>query len=267
MAEQTTVVDFTTVTEVAGDEVSQEQIERLAHRYVWAGEFCHGRDVLEVACGSGQGLGHIATVARSVRAGDISAPLIARARAHYGARVPIEQMDAGRLPIDDQSMDVIILFEAIYYLPSAERFVEECRRVLRPGGVVLVATANKDLYDFNPSPYSHRYYGVAELGQLFGSRFECRFFGATPVDAVSLRQRILRPIKTIVVKLDLMPKTMAGKKLLKRLVFGNLRPMPPEITAAMTDYVPPVPLPAGNPDKQFKVIYLAATLISPIDPN
>ncbi|MCD6265910.1 MAG: BrnT family toxin [Deltaproteobacteria bacterium] len=29
----------------------------------------------------------------------------------------------------------------------------DCVRVLRPGGKVLIATANKDLYDFNPSPH------------------------------------------------------------------------------------------------------------------
>jgi len=39
---------------------------------------------------------------------------------------------------------VIILFEAIYYIPDAEKFVEECARVLRLGGKVLIATANKD---------------------------------------------------------------------------------------------------------------------------
>ena len=43
------MTDFTTVTEVAGEEVSGEQIERLAHRYYWAGEFCRGRDVLLVS--------------------------------------------------------------------------------------------------------------------------------------------------------------------------------------------------------------------------
>ena len=37
----------------------------------------------------------------------------------------------------------------------------------------------------------------------------------------------------------LLPKTMAGKKLLKRLVFGELVPMPAEITAGMCAYVPP----------------------------
>jgi len=61
------------------------------------------------------------------------------------------------MPFEDKSKDVIILFEAIYHIPDADRFVKECVRVLWPGGKVLVGTANKDLYDFNPSPYSYKY--------------------------------------------------------------------------------------------------------------
>ena len=49
------------------------------------------------------------------------------------------------MPYKDNSIDVIILFEAIYYLPSVEKFVSECWRILRDRGKVLIATANKDL--------------------------------------------------------------------------------------------------------------------------
>ena len=252
-------MDFSTVTELSGDEVSNEQIARLAHRYYWAGEYCRERDVLEVACGPGQGLGYLASVAKTIRGGDITPALVAAARKHYGSRIAVDEMDAQNLPFEPNSLDVVILFEAIYYLPQAERFVDECVRVLRPGGYVLLATANKDLYDFNPSPFSHRYYGVADLNALFGSRgFECRFFGHLPADKVSLRQRILRPVKKFAVTFNLIPKTMGGKKLLKRLVFGRLQPMIAEVDAATAEYMPPQPLPADRPDSVFKVIYMAA---------
>ena len=92
---------------------------------------------------------------------------------------------------------------------------------------MLVATANKDLFDFNPSPNSHRYYGAVELRDLFGGLgFSVRLWGDTPLEAVSLRQRLLRPLKWAAVHLDLMPKTGATKKWLKRLVFGALVRMP-----------------------------------------
>jgi SAM-dependent methyltransferase len=165
------------------------------------------------------------------------------------------------MPFSDSSKDVILLFEAIYYLPDANQFLSECKRVLRPGGKVLIATANKDLYDFNPSPNSNKYYGVTELRELFvHNGFSCEFFGCFPVDSISWRQRLLRPIKKIVVNSGLMPKTMAGKKLLKRLVFGRLQQMPAEITAEMYPYTPPDSIESRHPDLRHKVIYCAATL-------
>jgi SAM-dependent methyltransferase len=167
------------------------------------------------------------------------------------------------MPYPDRSKEVIILFEAIYYLLAAEQFVKECRRVLRPGGKVLVATANKDLFDFNPSPYSHRYYGVIELRELFSQYgFTTEFFGDTPLQAVSWRQRLLRPVKKMAVMLGIVPKTRDGKKWLKRLVFGRLVKMPAEISGGMAPFIEPAPLSPAEPDRKYKVIYCVASLAS-----
>jgi len=254
-------IDYSTVTEIAGEEITLEQFERLCHRYYWAGTYCAGKDVIEAACGSGPGLGFLLGLAKSLRAGDYDGGILQIARQHYGDRVELRQFDAQDMPFEDHSADVVILFEAIYYLPSAERFVQECRRVLRKGGQVLIATANKDLYDFNPSPFSHTYYGVVELGQLFtGLGFAAECFGYLSVREVSLRQRVLRPVKRLAVSLGLVPKTMGSKKLLKRLVFGRMTTMPAEITEGMIAYRPPKPLALSEPDHEHKVIYCAATL-------
>lgn len=255
------LVDYLAVTELSGDEVSQEQVDRICHRYYWAGKYCAGKDVLEAACGAGQGLGYLAGLARSISAGDYSADILKIARDHYGDRIPIQQFDAQEMPYPDNSMDIIILFEAIYYLPSADKFVGQCRRILRDGGKVLIATANKDLYDFNPSPHSYQYYGVVELNELFEKYgFSTEFFGIAPVDSLSLQQKILRPVKRFAVKFGLIPKSMAGKKFLKKLVFGRLVKMPAEIREGMAPYAEPVKLPPSQPDKKHKVIYCVATV-------
>jgi len=255
--------DFTTVTELAGDEVSAEQITRLAQRYFWAGPYCRDKDVLEIACGSGQGLGYLASVSRKVEGGDITPSLVDQARRHYGNRLQISVMDAEKLPLDAASIDVVILFEAIYYLHSPVRFIRECKRVLRPSGIVLISTANKDLYDFNPSPYSNRYFGCAELRELFeGNGFSCELFGSTPIGEVSFVQRVLRPIKAFVVKFDLMPKTMNAKKLLKRLVFGRLVQMPAEINQSTAAYTAPQLISESGPNRSYKAILVAAKLRS-----
>jgi SAM-dependent methyltransferase len=255
------VESFVSVTEIAGDEVSREQLDRLCNRYYWAGQFCTDKDTVEVACGTGQGLGYLDKLSRTLEAGDYSEDILLIARRHYGGRISLGQFDAQKMPFGDQSKDVIILFEAIYYIPDANRFVEECTRVLRPGGTVIIATANKDLYDFNPSPHSYKYYGVVELKKMFSDYgFKVDFFGDTPVDTVSIKQKILRPIKKMVVSLGLMPRSMAGKKILKRLVFGNLIEMPAEIDEDTARFVEPNHLDADQPDTRHKVIYCKATL-------
>lgn len=255
------MTEFSTVTELAGDDVSREQVERICHRYYWAGRQSAGQDVVEVACGSGQGLGYLAAIAKSLEAGDYDPKILAIAQAHYSDRIALQQFDAQNMPYADNSKDVIIIFEALYYIPAAAKFVAECRRVLRPGGRVLIATANKDLYDFNPSPFTFEYHGIVELEQLFAVQgFAAECFGYMPVGEVSLRQRILRPVKKLAVTLGLMPKTTQGKKLLKKLVFGGLVKMPAEITAGMYPYEEPRRLPAATPDRDHKVIYCAAVL-------
>lgn len=253
--------NFISVTEISGDEVTKEQIERLCNRYYWAGHYCSNKDVLEVACGTGQGLGYLSRIARSLKAGDYSNDILAKAKQHYGDLISLIRFDAQDMPFKDHSEDVIILFEAIYYIADAEKFVRECLRILRPGGKVLIATANKDLSDFNPSPYSHKYYGVCELNGLFKKYgFNIELFGNTPLNSISMLQRMLRLIKMTVVKLGLMPKTMARKKFLKRIVFGKLVTMPAEIDSNTSKYLNPTPLVEIKADKIHKVIYCSVTI-------
>jgi SAM-dependent methyltransferase len=256
-------IDYSTVTERAGDDISIEQINRLCHRYYWASPFCRNKDVIEVACGTGPGLGYLAGLAKSLRAGDYTESILSTAKQHYQDRIDLRQFDAQSMPYADKSADVILLYEAIYYLPNPKAFVQECVRILRPGGTVLVATANKDLYDFNPSPHSHYYFGTVEFNELFSPRgFSVECFGYLSVNEVSIRQRILRPVKRLAASLHLIPKTTDGKKWLKRIVFGGMAPMPAEISAGQIAYRQPQPLSLASPDREHKVIYCAATLPS-----
>jgi SAM-dependent methyltransferase len=252
--------DFTTVTELPGEPISAEQIDRLMSRYVWATQYCRDRDVVEAGCGAGPGLGLLAATARSVCGGDISTPILNRARAHYGTRIELLNFDAQQLPFADGSKDVLLLFEAIYYLADVNRFVGECQRVLRPGGTLLIVTANKDLWDFHRSAYARQYLGVVELGELLQAHgFRCEFFGYQDTRSSGLRQRVLRPLKKFAVASGLMPKTMGGKRWLKRLVFGPQRPMPAELTARTAAYNPPTPIPGAVADSHHKILYCAAT--------
>lgn len=254
---------FLSVTELAGDEVAAEQVQRMADRYAWAAGYCGGRDVVEVACGTGQGLGVLAEAAGTIIGGDISPTAVERARAHYAGRVDVMEFGADTMPFPDKTRDVVVIFEAIYYLPDLDAFLQECKRVLRPGGHLLIATANKDLPDFNPSPFSNQYYNMEQLSTaLENSGFSAEFFGNTPLDKISLRQKALRPVKAAAVRLNLMPKTMAGKRVLKRLMFGSLVPMPFEVSTEDASGVPATPLLTPADALSYKVILCAGQLES-----
>jgi len=254
-------MDYSTVTEVAGDRASSAQLKRIFGRYYFASGFCAGKDVLEIACGTGQGIGLLARHAARVTGLDIDPELVRRARLAYANRANVDFVvgNAEELPFSDKSFDVLILFEAIYYLVRPESFAKEARRVLRDGGTVLVCTANKDLPDFNPSPYSHRYFNPPELRALFeGEGFFAELFGESPVRD-GLIPGATRNLKKLAVKLHLMPKTMRGKLLLKRIFMGRLVKVPSEIPEGAR--VPrPVPIASDSPAKEHLVIHCVARL-------
>lgn len=251
--------DYTKVTEVAGDRVSREQILRMYTRYHFARRYCNGKDVLEIGCGSGQGLACLARVAKKVVGADYSASLLRTTQEHYKDRIPLVRLDAQVLPFRNQSFDVAILFEAVYYLKDPQSFVKECVRILRPSGILLMCNPNKNLLDFNPSPHSYHYFSVPDFVDLlkpFGFQVEC--FVDCEVDYGHPKQQLLSFIKKNLVNLRLMPKTMAGKKLFKRMVFGRLIPVPPELADDNPACELPCLVDATATDKCHKVIFALA---------
>jgi len=229
----------------------------LHTRYDYAAGFCHDKDVLEVGCGSGMGLGHLARHAQNLIAGDFTEALLLRAQAHYGKRVPLVRLDAHALPFKDASFDVIILFEAIYYLAHPKKFLDECYRVLRDDGVVLLCTANKEWKGFNPSPHSNTYCCAHELHELLLDRgFQTRIFGAFPTECCTIRDKMVAGMRTAAVRLRLIPGTMIGKELLKRLFYGSLVPLSPELSHGNTEPEPLTLLSPTAPAIGYKVLYV-----------
>ena len=95
--------DYVSVTEIAGDEVTLEQVDRLCNRYYWAGTYCKDKDVLEVACGTGQGLGYLGGISKNLEAGDISKSLLNIALKHYAGRIHLKQFDAEVVPLEPRN--------------------------------------------------------------------------------------------------------------------------------------------------------------------
>lgn len=251
---------FEDITETAGDEVTEEQISRILNRYAWAVTYCKDRDVLEVACGTGQGLGLLKRSARFLVAGDLNLTWIAKALDHYRGRIPLAVLDATALPFGDDSVDTVVFFETLYFLQDQDSALSEIRRVLRDRGVLLLASANPDAPDFHPYPYAARYHGVPSLRDYlahFG--FSCEFFGDTLIRPTSVRERVLRAAKMAAVNAGLVPSSKRMKRIAKRFVYGTLQRMPAEITEATGKLVTPAPIPANQPDRLHRIYFCAAT--------
>lgn len=248
------MTSYVPVTEVPGSGATPEQFHMLATRYWLAADLTVGRDVLEVACGPGIGLGYLARGARSVVGGDVDERLLRAAKRHYGRRISLLRLDAQVLPFADRSFDAVILFEALYYLAEPARFLSEARRVLRPAGMLLLSTVNKDWRGFNPSPYSTQYFSAGELRSLLeSSGFAVELRGGFPSAAPTLAGRVVALVREGAVRLHLIPATMRGKERLKRLVYGPLSALPAELQNGPAALV--VPLPGDMPASGFKVLY------------
>ena len=130
----------------------QTEIEHL-HRYLVAREWCRDKDVLDVASGEGYGTALLAQVARSAVGVEIAPEAVDHAREAYKTNnLSFVVGDARSLPSPDATFDVVTSFETIEHFAEQQRFLSEIRRVLRPGGLLIISTPDRDNYSPTESP-------------------------------------------------------------------------------------------------------------------
>ena len=96
-----------------------------------------GLRCLEVGCGTGFWLDLLRGLGASVAGLEPSHEMLARA----GARVPAATLRKGtadRLPWDDGAFDRVFCVNAVHHFPDVPAFFAEARRVLGPGGGLMV---------------------------------------------------------------------------------------------------------------------------------
>ena len=126
--------------------VGQVQFEHL-HRYFFARTFCAKKDVLDVASGEGYGSAYLAHRAKSVIGVEINPDCVNHAVATYARpNLTYQVGDARRLDFPNASFDVVVSFETVEHIFEQEEFVKEVKRVLRPEGLFLLSTPNRDVY-------------------------------------------------------------------------------------------------------------------------
>jgi len=110
--------------------------------YRFASFYTKGLRVLDAGCGTGYGTSYLARAgAQHVTGIDVSENAISYCKAHFSepatdfivADLSIE------IPVPSCSVDAIFSSQAMEHLSNIEDFLSECRRVLKPNGLMVVA--------------------------------------------------------------------------------------------------------------------------------
>ena len=110
-------------------------------------EFRLARRVLDLGCGSCDLVKYLAeTYCQEVTGVDISSESFPSGRhTRGGARFHCLKRDAVRLScVDDKSVDAVVTMWALHEMKQPEAILAETRRVLRPGGVMLIVDFPRD---------------------------------------------------------------------------------------------------------------------------
>lgn len=196
-------------------------------RYVFASQFVSDKVVLDVACGSGYGSNYLMSKdARRVIGGDRAQEAIAQAK-QYHKKDGIEfiLLDATRLPYKDDSFDVIVSFETIEHIPDYEKYLSECRRVLKDGGTFICSTPNVTTLGAEKAvnPYHVNEFSSEQLSRTLSGYFkDTKLFGQGFVsgEKPGTKQRLADFVKTRLLWVPYIDRLI---NLVTRFVFPEFR--------------------------------------------
>lgn len=133
------------------------EVEHLV-RYLWAARFARERRVFDAGCGSGYGCRLLAAAgATQVTGVDIAESVIESIAPTMPDRVSLRAGDLRGLEFDDGSFDLVVCFEVIEHLADPFPVLDELVRVLAPGGLLLVSSPNRGVYQEGNPHHLHEF--------------------------------------------------------------------------------------------------------------
>jgi ArsR family transcriptional regulator len=118
-------------------------------------------DVLDVGSGDGAAANALAPYCRSLTCIDTSSRMIeaAQERLHRFAHVRSQVADVHALPFAADSFDAVLVFHTLTYAEDPARALQECARVLRPSGRMVLLCLDRHKQHEVTSRYGERHPG------------------------------------------------------------------------------------------------------------
>ncbi|MGC4086682.1 MAG: metalloregulator ArsR/SmtB family transcription factor [Polyangiaceae bacterium] len=122
-------------------------------------------DVLDVGSGDGAAASSIAPYCKSLTCVDTNARLLRSAedRLSKYSHVRTQVADVHELPFEDASFDAVLMFHTLTYAEQPQGALEECARVLRPGGRLVVLCLDQHKQSEVTARYGERHPGFSPL--------------------------------------------------------------------------------------------------------
>ena len=161
------------------------ELEHL-HRYVAACQLAGGKSVLDLASGEGYGAAMLAAAAARVIGVDIDATAVAHARKSYpDPKLEFVCGSCTAIPLPDANVDLVVSFETIEHHDQHKEMLREIKRVLRPHGVLLISSPDKDNYRGHygtGNPFHIKELTQTEFKDLLSSHFtRCAYYAQSVV--------------------------------------------------------------------------------------
>lgn len=217
--------------------------------------------VLEIACGTGVVTRHLRAAlpaSATIVATDLSPAMIAlAAQAGPATGVTWQQADAQRLPFDDASFDAVVCQFGLMFVPDKVRAFHEARRVLAPGGQLVMnvwdspaanpyaaemSAALARLFPADPPRFVAMVHGYCDTDQILGDARAAGWVDVR-VERVAIRGRARSaidfatgfahgsPIRQVLAERGTEPEAFVRELTPRLIALGGDAPFTPELAA------------------------------------